>query len=48
MSQKPLLTYTSPSTIFAPVRVGVFSPVAFEKGLAYLFLPSTFSWPEFG
>lgn len=35
MSQKPLLTYTLPSTIFAPVCVGVSGPVMGEKGEAY-------------
>ncbi len=48
MSQKPLLTYTLPSTIFAPVWVGVSGSGIRENGEAYLYVPSTFSKPEFG
>ncbi len=49
MSQKPLLTYTLPSTIFAPVCVGVSCAVIGENGgEAYRSFPPTFSKPEFG
>ena len=51
MSQKPLLTYTLPSTIFAPVWVGVSGPGIGENGLAYWYwLRSVpvFSKPELG
>ncbi len=48
MSQKPLLTYTFPSTIFAPVRVGVSWLVIGENGEAYWYFEPTFSKPELG
>ena len=50
MSQKPLLTYTLPSTIFAPVWVGVSGPVMRRERARVLVLrrDSTFSKPELG
>lgn len=48
MSQKPLLTYTLPSTIFAPVCVGVSGPGIGENGEAYWYFEPTFSKPELG
>ncbi len=52
MSQKPLLTYTLPSTILAFVSVSVASPDGSETGLAYWYAGSAavpvFSNCEFG
>lgn len=48
MSQKPLLTYTLPSTIFAPVWVGVSGFGIGENGDAYRYVEPTFSKPELG